>query len=476
MARARAIAIAPLAFAMFMSTPCLAGRVEGIVVESYVGERPHDAEHVLAPLRRALREEGHVVGIVALGSRIEKKLSRPGTSLDADTLAESIRLVDDGFDAWLRLDLKRALELLPVAILRFHLSPATLAQDQTRRDLLLRALVGLALAHKRAGHAEDASKVMGELIRSFPDRDVSRTLFGPEAHDLYRKVKGELSQRRRAELIVEVDDQNAVVFVNEHFVAVGSTRKSDLLPGHYRVFVQKGLVPGRLHEVVLTEGGRARLTLSWSFESTLRTGGDFVGFQFSSEAERAKNEAAHATFLARALGAQSVVTLTMSGSKERRVIAATVREAATGKPVRTASLPLATQPSAETLRGFGRYLAGLDPVPGFQADTGGGLAHDLRLSPVRPTDAEPRATRRFRTWKWIASVAGASLVSGGLALALRDDAAGLGATKVTGLGLLVSGAALTWTGIAMWALDAERSPGMVAPTENGVVVSFSGRF
>jgi hypothetical protein len=346
-------------------------RADTIVVESYGGQRPVDASRLLTPVLDELGKAGYQ-DASRLGPKVEQSVSRGPGAMSADDFAAIARLVDDGYErSFLRSDFNGAVDKLTRAFTALTESPAMLAQDPTRRDLELTALVGLSLAHKRLGHADDAERYMSEIIRSFADRDFNRSKYGPEAHDLYSRLRGELVAHGRGALHVRVDDDAAVIFLNEHFEAVGKLDKGDLLPGTYRVYVQKGSEPGRLHLVTIEAKAEAHLELEWRFEAALHTDKDWVGLGYANAAEQRANERAHALRLGRALGATSVVVLSVEPREGRRAVVGTMLAIDTERPTRSGFVSLEPiEPSPQQLRGLGRFLTSGQIQEGVHPDVG----------------------------------------------------------------------------------------------------------
>src|SRR5512139_2599702 len=50
---------------------------DGVVVESYTGQRPEDANRLLSPVLDELATRGYVAGPEVVGRRFEQKISRP---------------------------------------------------------------------------------------------------------------------------------------------------------------------------------------------------------------------------------------------------------------------------------------------------------------------------------------------------------------------------------------------------------------
>lgn len=456
---------------LLAGAPADAGEV--IVLESWDGERPADADRLLSPLHAELSAGGYVTEPETLGPRIDRTLSEPGGLMTSAELAEATRLADDGYARYLHGDFAPAAELCADAVARFRRSPATLAQDQGRRELELKALVGLALAHKRLGHAEEAAGAMAEVVRSFRDVPFNRGLFGPEAHDLHRAVKAELEQQRSGALRIDVDDDSVVVFLNGKFEVVGDAFLPALPPGRYRVYVQKGTVPGRQHVVDVAGGAEARLAVTWELEAALRSGASSVGFQYGDPADRERLEAGHATLVARALGATGVVVVGIREYEGRRSIVGVFLSVDSGRPARIGALAVEpAEPGADLVRALGRFLAGGEAVPGLIVPGDAG---------ARP---EREARRPYRTWKWVAGVTGVLAVAAGVTLIALDEAdhdpdgslreSSLH-TMTGGIVLTAGGAVVLGTSVVLWVLDARR-PGPPARVQVGAAPTAGGGF
>lgn len=371
-----------------------------LVIESYAGSRPDDAPRVMKVVRTEFRALGYVVEPSEVSARISDALSHVAGPMSADDVERARRSVDDGYAKYLAGEFAGAVDLLRPALDRLTANPASLAQEPSLRDVEHKALVGLALAHKRLGHADEAARYMAELVRSFPDKDISRAVYGPEAVDLYRGVKAELERQGMGTLRVEVDDAEVVVFVNERYDAVSGAARQ-VLPGTYRVYTQKGTTPGRMRTIEVASGREAQVFVSWRFDLALRTGPEFVGFVFGSADERQKYEATYAIAVARALGAPRVVTLTIDTYQGRRALIGQVLPIDGGRPSRMAVLALEpVDPGDEQVRGLARFLAGGQAMPG------------LILPPESQGRADVPAPWYADRWGW--AIAGGGLVAAGV--------------------------------------------------------------
>ena len=387
-----------------------------IVLETHVGKKKPDAVYVLDSIYPVLQGAGFQVGD-EVARRIRREVSKASSGMEVP--ADMAQRVELGYDRWLSADFAAAVEQLaePARLLREN--PSTVANDQTYRPLLLKSLVGMSLAYKRLGEKRKALDTMAELVRSFPDREVERSKYGPEAVELFREARQELQDRGMGKLTIEVDDSTVVVFLNERYLAVGRDVKQELLPGTYRVFVQRSMEPGRLHEVTIEPGQSVKMEIQWSLDRAL-VSEPYPGFLYPSETIRQTLEPGHARMVARTMGANEVVVLAFSEHHGQRALIGTVYSLAGHRPLRAAALPLEPSiPGAKLIESFARFLAGEASSPGVEVLVAPSAPVDEVVEPRADDDggASPTSDPLFWTG-WGAVAAGGGLV--GLALYLNS--------------------------------------------------------
>src|SRR5262245_47121332 len=101
-------AIATLLGLLPLPSPARAG--DAIVLESYVGEKPADAEQVLAPLLEELARNRFAAGPAAVGGRFERTVSRP--AVDGRFPADFGERVSRGYDLWTNGKFNEAVAIL----------------------------------------------------------------------------------------------------------------------------------------------------------------------------------------------------------------------------------------------------------------------------------------------------------------------------------------------------------------------------
>ncbi|RMH38649.1 MAG: hypothetical protein D6689_18985 [Deltaproteobacteria bacterium] len=423
--------------------------------------RPKDADRLLAPLLAELASLGYRLGS-DLADDIAKSLSLPG-STGADDVARAIRAVDEGWGRWLDGQFQAAIDTLSGAVAVLHANPEAFAANPAHRRLLQRALVGLALAHKRLGQADASEAAMAELVRSFPDEELDRAEYGPEAYGLYRRVQSAVREQRPGSLRISVDDDSAAVFVNERFAGTGEVFLTDLPPGTYRVHVRRGKSGGRLHLVDVASGVNRVLSVDTALDAALRTRGGVVSLEFDRPGERARLEAGKATAIAREVGASGVIVIGVRPFEGRRSIVGSLLSLDSGKPQRSAAIAVEpTLPADALTRSLARFLAGEEPAPG------------LIIAEPRPGERGGRPRRRFGPWPWVSAGAGLVAIGAGAFLIDLDgpifDDQGRHTpeeyrTRGAGIGLAVGGGIALATGVALWWLDRRTEPAVVPAVE-----------
>lgn len=458
-----------------------------IVVESFGGERPADADQLLRPVLAELSGRGFAAG-ASLSRQVEERMSAQATILDGEQVAEAQRFIKSGQDNFLGGDFALAIKDLTHGLGLFESAPATLARDPDLLDHRFRGLVYLSLSYKRQGKQSEATRTMAELIRSYPTRQISRTEFSPEVRDLHRKIQDELDQQGLGSLKIAIDDQRTGVFLNERYIGGGNVTESKLRAGRYRVFLQQGKLAGRVHYVQVGPGTESNLSASWQIDSVLQTPSDGVRLAFESEAARNGAEGAELLRLARAVDATGVVVVGIREIEGRRSIVGSYLSVESSKPIRVAGLAVdPVAPSEAKLRALGRFLAGDEKAADdFDNIAAGSSAIS---GPSGPGPTGPSDTRRpFKTWKWITLVGGLAFAGTGVALIVMHEPETEGGmrnpdarnTRPFGIGAAAVGGALALTGVYLFIKDggsSKESRGTaLVPTSGGAILSFSGTF
>ena len=482
----RVAAIAALALAAAPAPAAAAPGSEPIVLEAHAGPRPADADRLLAPVLSELRRNGFAGPKVA-AERIDDVLSRSGRAAGDEQVADALRAVEAGYKKFLSGDFDAAIQEIDRGLAVLRASPAALVgKNDDRRAVVMRGLVGRALAHKRRGRPTQATEAMKELVRSFPQSEVSYKDYGPETREFFDAVRQDLAREGKGSIAVDLDDDRTVVFVNEHYVNAGDARIRDLYPGTYRLFLQQGNRYGRVHDVVVEAGTTTSVSLSWQLDAVLHTDGA-AALLFDDEAARRDLEARFAIRVARSLGAPSVVVLGIRENRGRRSVVGAFYAADSMRPLRSGAVAVEpVVPGVDRFEALARLLAGEDEAAALVSP----LADDgARRAPVASASRDDRdgGDRPFKVWKWVTLGAGLGALAGGATLIALDNAGGARDryerdTSTAGIVTASAGALLTGVGIYFFFRDSsdreESGPegASLVPLDRGAALVVSGRF
>ena len=408
------VRVAIIVVALLNLTP-RRGLAQGIVLESYSGRRLSEATQLLAPLTEELAARGYAVGDT-LTRKYEARISKPAVT--AEGLSPDFEdAVERGHKAWIAGQFDVAVATLAPLITAAHANSAVIAQNQPKRDKLQKALVALALSQQRKGDLAAAEDAFREILRSFPDVQLSRSAYGPDAYKLFEQVRRATNQGGRGRLTINVPSDQAVVFLNERFEKVGRVSKGDLLPGEYRVYLQIGKQVSRVHHVMVQADDETVLSIDLRHDTALRTSSAWIGFEFASAADREASEARFAVRAAKALGATAVVVVGVDYVRGRPSLVGSLVDLATAREIRRASLALDPAPGVERVRALARFLGGDTAAAGLEVEIGEPPA------PLPATVDEPperTAGPRWMRWTGVAAL-GLGVVSGGLAYKFVRD-------------------------------------------------------
>jgi hypothetical protein len=469
-------------FALVTTLGLRAAHADGIVLESYTGDRPADAPRLLAPVLEELAQRKFTAGdgVARLfDTRVSRAALQPA-GVPTDFAAQA----DKGFKAWVAGRLDEAITTLGQLVTTAHGSSGAFASDPSLREPLQKALIALALAQQRNGDQAAMRSTFGELVRSFPDAVVPRAAYGPDAQLAFEGVKRELLGGGRGKLTVKLTDDSAVVFVNEAYRAVGSTTV-ELIPGEYRVVVMANKQPSRAHAVTITAGGTATIEIDPKWDLMIRTNG-YTGLSFPTQAERDAAEATSAARFARAVGASAVAVVGIDDVRGHSAVVGSLVSLESGREIRRASIPIEPDPSTERLRALARFLSGDDPVAGLDVQFSNPYDRDIGNKRTREAPDGPR----WGGWRWITGGIGiAGLATGGVLLGLDGRCPShppvgqpcndVYATATPGFIALGAGAVFAGVSIYLFVTHESSPPAtvpVVAPTAGGATVGLSSRW
>jgi len=332
--------------------PSTAGAAPSILLESYPGDRPNDAGRYIEIMVRSLGDKTPQHG-EALRKRVEAELSLPaGPARESKGMRA---LVNDGRRQFIEGNYKRAITRLEKARDMLLSSTRVVAADQSLRKSLHRSLMFLAHAYLRSKKGQKATQRMGEVIRGFPDQELSLVEYGPELVKFYKKVRRQMRRQNRGALTVSTSAKGCNVFVNQRFVGTSPVRVPDLYPGRYWVYVQRLGEHGRVHTVKMS-GGDYKLRVNFGLDSALVTR-PWTGLRFDSPGTLKTLEYPYAASVGRTLGAPSVLVAGIREHKGVRSLVGTLVSTATGKMVRFATVALEpAAPSDGHVAALGQFL------------------------------------------------------------------------------------------------------------------------
>jgi hypothetical protein len=473
--------------------PAVAG--DAIVLESYTSSRPDDASTSLKPVIDELAARSFVVGPNVI-AKFEARASTPALSPEG-LPTDFADQVEKGHRAFLTGKFEEAVAILQPLTNAARANPGAFAQNQLLREKLLKASIALALSQSRQGQLDASQSTFGEILRSFPDATVPRGTYGPEASTQFEQLRSKLASSGRGRLLVKINNEAAVVFVNERFEHVGTTIKPDLYPGEYRVFAQVGKALTRSHRVIVKANEDVTVTIDAGFDIAVQTSGKWVGLQFDTAADREKLESTYAAAFANAIDAKAVVVVGLDQVRGRTAVVGTLVNLLNGREMRRASLAIDPAPPNDRLKALASFLAGGEATGGIDVQLDGGaggpttpVAGHGGAGPVE--SAHSRASSpRWGGWTWIAG--GATVVAAGTGIVLlsydgRCPVAKVGNTcpdpnvyNTATPGWIAVGGAAVLAGVTVYLIatrhgSAPSRTAFVAPTSDGAVAGLAGSF
>lgn len=441
----------------------------GIVLESYTGDHPADATRLLTPILEELAGKGFDAGD-GVARAFESKHSRAAASsgLPADFAAQ----VDRGFKAWVAGKFDEAIKVLVPLVANAHANTGAFAKDPSLREPMLKALIALALAQQRIGDETEMRSTFNEILRAFPDTQLARATYGPDAQQAFEQVRRETLASPRGKLSIKVSDEAGIVFIDEAYRASGSTT-AELLPGEYRVLVMLNKEPSRNHRVTVRANAETTIEIDAKFDQAVRTVG-FTGLMFATQADRDAHEAAFASQFARVTNADKLAIVGIDQVRGRPAVVGALVSLQTGRELRRASIPIEPDPSTDRLHALARFLAGDDPEPGLDVQVAG--AEKTAESGAR----DEHATPRWGGWRWLTGgVAIGALATGAVLVGLDgrcpstpppgQQCNDVYATGTPGYIALAGGAVMAGISIYLFATHEKSRAPYVAPTQGGAV-------
>jgi hypothetical protein len=465
---------------------------DGIIVESYSGQRPADANRLLSPVLDELANRGYVAGPEVVGRRFEQRVSRP--SIVAGGLPPGFAdQVDKGHKAWIGGRFDEAVKLLTPLVDAAHANSGAFAQTPALREKLLKALIALALSHQRIGDQDATRATFGEILRSFPNEQISRQSYGPDAFNLFEEVKRQAMAGGKGKLVIKATNQAAVVFINEQYQGTGNVTKTNVLPGEYRIFVGVGTVLSRVHRVnVVANADDLPLVIDADFDALVHSSPEWTGFLFPDQASREKHESVYAAAFANAINARGIVIVGFDTVRGKQAIFGSLVSLMNGREVRRASINLDPDPSVDKLRALAKFIAGDNAAPGIDIQLAGDLTSagtggdGQRVEIGDLPRSGPTSDPMWGGWKWLTGAVGLGGIGvGAYLLSIDGDCNDDACTyyreaSVSGWVTLGGGALMTGLSVYLFVRGSGESSSQrsafVVPTRGGAYAGYALRF
>lgn len=385
-------------------------RADRVALEGYVGDRPSDASRVMATFRPLLERNRFIVDPTVLEKAFADHAWRSGGSKSVAPRVSSA--IDSGINTFLNADWEGAVKALREAIDLGLANPIAWVNEPKYRTQMQRGLLYLALACSKQSDDEAAKKnrtksgelaterdtMMAEMIRIFPSSVVTRKQYGLEAEQLFQRVRDGQDLLGRGTLELNVDDPNAVVYVDDA-VRPTHTTLGDLIPGKHHVLV--ALRSGDTHDYTVEVIARqtARLTVASDLDSMLVLANDWVGFKYPSQVERSNHEPQFvADLVGKNTNATLAVVFTVGRANKHSTIAGTVYGTSTAKTVRTCQVTLADASDTASMEQVLACLTGgaSQGLVSGKSPTTEPETKPVATKPPEPRPAEPKPTAEAR--------------------------------------------------------------------------------
>ena len=387
----------------------------GIVLETYAGPRSADAPRLLAPVFDELAKHGFASGPDGVGARLQTATSsaaRTAAGLPVD-FADSI---ERGYKSWIKGDFKPAIATLAPLVELAHENVAAIAQDQKLRAQMQRGLIALALCNQRLGNTSQATAIMAELVRSYPDATISRANQGPEVFTLYDNTRKQLAAAPHGKLVLHTSDATTSVFIDERFEKNGDVTRDDLIAGDYRVYVALGSHEGRVYHATVAANTTTSIDVDWAFNDALHTTPNWTGFSFSNQADQVRSSAPFAARVAKSIGATAVAVMSIESQNGHASVTGSLVSIENGHEIRRAHLPLDIEPSSQQLHALGAFLAGDSAADGVVVELSPAAPPRITSNekPVFDDEHDGVLHPHYGTWKYGLAITGLAAVGAGI--------------------------------------------------------------
>src|SRR5579872_6440567 len=122
------------------------------------------------------------------------------------------------------------------ALAEAAMNPAIVVADSTLRPLIQRAYVARAVSLFRLDRKDEAKEAIADLVRMTPQPSILDT-WGTIPDKVFQLSRQDLQARGTGSLSIQINDPNAVFYLNAAGQPHRSAFAADMLPGVYQVFV-----------------------------------------------------------------------------------------------------------------------------------------------------------------------------------------------------------------------------------------------
>jgi len=372
-----------------------------IVLESYEVRRPENSDVPVGMLRQEFGKLGYVASPPDVKRKLGNQLAlaaveraavdapsqagpKKGRSADPKprppnpraSAAALLKELTNVHGRWLAA--KESFDTLEAALYKAvsdaFASPALVVTDQAIRNKLQSVLLDLALINgklarapsnndsetdsekdqRAKGYQRAADDWMAEWIRTYGAEGVTQKDNGPDADDLYTRIRDERDRLGRGVLSITVDDPNVQLYVNETIRSL-SHPITNLSPGRYRGLLMGPNDDARLFRPEVLPNQTTRLIVDWSVSSNLVVAEWSVAFVFSSVTH--PDPAVLACKLARFVGQSGVVLIGMETIEKNWSATASLYSVKSCQVVRAGYIVLGVDDRQTRLAALAQFVA-----------------------------------------------------------------------------------------------------------------------
>jgi len=339
---------------------------KAVLMESYAGPRPPGMAHYADQIANSFGPARLVYGD-ELKKRLTTSFSRPVTRATAEELQALVQRATDGGAAFTSSSFTLAISELTRAVDGLANQSAALAAEPKLRDVRRNALFKLANAQVKVNNPSAAQATLGEAVRSFPEiQSFSEAQFPPRVVAIGNRVLADKAEQGGT-LTVETQPSRRRFFLNEQLAGMTPRTITGLLPGTYRLYVASNdPTRGAVRLVEVKPRTTTTVVIDSEVDDHLETE-NYVGLRFATHPEKQRLETPIACAIAREVGADEVILLTLqqSPSSETELLGA-VYKTESGHREWGVILPLAPAPDDSALARFALSLRTRREVEGVK--------------------------------------------------------------------------------------------------------------